>query len=199
MAVSAVIGAIVGTGAGYLVDMPFGLLVAVFATHLVFVAGGWMVLWPLDAAATKTIASNVNYRRGLDEIMVLVVSVGVLFSNTLLVVLNASKAHKWAVLVAICGVFLAWGSLQLMYVVRYAYEYYAVCKGSGIEFSGTPDPAYRDFFYFSYNLGMTYSVSDTTVTNSAIRSVVLRQGLLSFVFGAVILASTLNLVSGALS
>ena len=35
-------------------------------------------------------------------------------------------------------------------------------------------PAYRDFLYFGYNLGMTYQVPDTAVTNPAIRSVILR-------------------------
>ncbi len=42
---------------------------------------------------------------------------------------------------------------------------------------------------------MTYAVSDTNVSSPDIRSVVLRQTLLSYVFGAVILASTINLVA----
>nr|WP_205629293.1 DUF1345 domain-containing protein [Jiangella muralis] len=55
-------------------------------------------------------------------------------------------------------------------------------------------PCYRDFRYFSYNLGMTYQVSDTAVTSTAVRSVVLRHCLLSYAFGAMILATTINLV-----
>jgi len=43
---------------------------------------------------------------------------------------------------------------------------------------------------------MTYQVSDTSVTSSDIRAVVLRHTLLSYVFGAVVLASTINLVAG---
>jgi uncharacterized membrane protein len=42
---------------------------------------------------------------------------------------------------------------------------------------------------------MTYQVSDTAVTNPAIRSVILRHCLLSYVFGAVVLASTINVVA----
>ena len=44
---------------------------------------------------------------------------------------------------------------------------------------------------------MTYQVSDTNVTSAAIRPVVLRHCLLSYVFGAAILATTINLVAGS--
>lgn len=43
---------------------------------------------------------------------------------------------------------------------------------------------------------MTYQVSDTSVSDSRIRAVALRHCLLSYVFGAVILATTINLVAG---
>ena len=48
----------------------------------------------------------------------------------------------------------------------------------------------------SFTLGMTYQVSDTNITNHAIRPTVLRHTLLSFVFGSVIFATTINLVAG---
>ncbi len=66
----------------------------------------------------------------------------------------------------------------------------------GIDFNSDDPPAYSDFLYFSYNLGMTYQVSDTDVSSSLIRRVVLRHSLLSYVFGASILATTINLVTG---
>ena len=43
---------------------------------------------------------------------------------------------------------------------------------------------------------MTYQVSDTDVSSTAIRSVVLRHCLLSYVFGTVILAATINVLVG---
>jgi Protein of unknown function (DUF1345) len=57
------------------------------------------------------------------------------------------------------------------------------------------EPTFRDFLYFSYNLGMTYQVSDTNVSSPTIRTVVLRHTLLSYAFGTVILATTINLVA----
>ena len=43
---------------------------------------------------------------------------------------------------------------------------------------------------------MTYQVSDTDVSSTDIRSVVLRHRLLFYLFGTVILATTINLVAG---
>ena len=46
--------------------------------------------------------------------------------------------------------------------------------GGGIDFNSDHPPAYRDFFYFSHNLGMTDQVSGTSVANTHVRSIVLR-------------------------
>ena len=53
-----------------------------------------------------------------------------------------------------------------------------------------------DFAYFAFTIGMTFQVSDNNVSTSAFRSVILRHCLLSYVFGTVILAATINLVAG---
>ena len=66
----------------------------------------------------------------------------------------------------------------------------------GIDFNSNDQSSYRDIFDFSYNRGMTYQVSDTDVSCTAIRWVVPRHCLLSYVFGTVILAATINLVAG---
>lgn len=112
----------------------------------------------------------------------------------LLLVGNSDLSHA-AAATALCGVFLAWAALHLMYATRYAYLYYLAPEG-GIDFNSDDPPQYSDFLYFSYNLGMTYQVSDTDVSSSTIRAVALRHCLLSYVFGASILATTINLVAG---
>jgi len=102
---------------------------------------------------------------------------------------------------ALCAVFLAWAALNLMYAGHYAYLYYRHSStgeepmaSGGIDFNSDESPSYRDFLYFSYNLGMTYQVSDTAVSSTSIRQVVLRHCLLSYLFGTSILATTINLV-----
>ena len=60
----------------------------------------------------------------------------------------------------------------------------------------TRQPAHGDFPYLAFTIGMTYQVSDTDLKARTIRGTALRQALLSFVLGAVILATTINLVAG---
>ena len=112
-----------------------------------------------------------------------------------LLLLGSSDAGHAAAAIALGGVFMAWAALHLMYATRYAYIFYRTPSG-GIDFNSDEPPAYSDFLYFSYNLGMTYQVSDTSVSTSTLRKVVLRHCLLSYLFGTSILATTINLVAG---
>ncbi|MFF1875947.1 DUF1345 domain-containing protein, partial [Kitasatospora herbaricolor] len=66
----------------------------------------------------------------------------------------------------------------------------------GIDFNQKEAPQYSDFAYLSFTLGMTYQVSDTNIGNTTIRNTVLRHTLLSYLFGTVILATTVNLIAG---
>ncbi len=43
---------------------------------------------------------------------------------------------------------------------------------------------------------MTFQVSDTNLQTGSIRATALRQSLLSYLFGSVILASMINLIAG---
>ncbi len=49
--------------------------------------------------------------------------------------------------------------------------------------------------YLAFTIGMTFQVSDTTIDQRIIRRTVLRQALLSYLFGVVIVAMTINLVA----
>jgi uncharacterized membrane protein len=80
-------------------------------------------------------------------------------------------------------------------MLRYALLYYAYPEG-GIDFNQQERPSYRDFAYLALTVGMTFQVSDTDLQTSQIRATTLRHALLSFLFGAVILASAINLIAG---
>ena len=49
--------------------------------------------------------------------------------------------------------------------------------------SADGQPAYVDFAYLAFTIGMTYQVSDTDLKTRTIRATALRQALLSFVWG----------------
>jgi len=61
---------------------------------------------------------------------------------------------------------------------------------------GRNGPATPDFAYVAFTIGMTYQVSDTTLRNTRLRRSVLAHAALSYLFGVVIVAGTVNLISG---
>lgn len=178
-----------------LVNPPLGVLSGVAAMGAVFNFAGVVVLWPMPADDTRRNARRQDYRPHIEELVVVAAALASLVGVIVLLVLGNSGTRTAAAATGVVGVFLAWSMLHLMYAARYAHRYYIEPVG-GIDFNNDQPPSYRDFFYFSYNLGMTYQVSDTSVSDSAIRSVVLRHCLLSYLFGTGILAAAINLVLG---
>jgi uncharacterized membrane protein len=83
-----------------------------------------------------------------------------------------------------------------VFTLRYARTYYA--EGGGIDFNGDRPPDYRDFGYVAFTIGMTYQVSDTDLTSNSLRRTALRHALLSYLFGIVVVAITINVVAGLL-
>ncbi|MGD1223006.1 MULTISPECIES: DUF1345 domain-containing protein [Streptomyces] len=197
LAGAVVLGAVVGLVVALSTDPALGALAGIAATQLFFVLAGWLVLWPMDATATHGNARREDFQPLTEELVVVAVALCGLAAIVLLLLRGQSDTGHAAAALALCGVFMAWAALHLMYATRYAYVYYET--GDGIDFNSKRPPAYRDFFYFSYNLGMTYQVSDTNVSSSTIRSIVLRHCLLSYVFGTGILATAINLVVGLVS
>lgn len=199
---AAVAGVLVGVIIAVLTDRSLALLAGIATTETLFVAVGWVVLWPMDATTSHANARREDFRPITEEIVVVAVALSGLCSIVVLLVRgNYDNRHAAT---AVGAVFMAWAALHLMYASRYAALYYTTPSGgtapaAGIDFNSDEPPAYRDFLYFSYNLGMTYQVSDTSVSSSQIRAVVLRHCLLSYVFGTGILATTINLVVGIVS
>lgn len=195
LAAAGAAGAVIGSVVGVLTKAPLGILAGIAAAETLFVVAGWIVLWPMDAATTHRNVRREEFRPVTEELVVVGAAVCGLVGIVVLLLLGDSGMGHAAAATALGGVFMAWAALHLMYATRYAYLYYLSPAG-GIDFNSEAPPAYSDFLYFSFNLGMTYQVSDTDVSSSTIRAVVLRHCLLSYVFGASILATTINLVAG---
>ncbi|MET9676214.1 DUF1345 domain-containing protein [Streptomyces sp. NPDC006482] len=190
------VGAVAGVVVGALAGAPMGALAGIATAETLFVVTGWFVLWPMDAATTHRNVRREEFRPVVEELVVVGTAVCGLVGIIVMLLVGHSGLGHAAAATALCGVFMSWAALHLMYAARYAYDYYALSPGGGIDFNSDDPPRYSDFLYFSFNLGMTYQVSDTNVSKSSIRAIVLRHCLLSYVFGASILATTINLVAG---
>ncbi len=116
-----------------------------------------------------------------------------------LALVKANHSDGWRAVAlnasAVVTVVLSWAVVHATYMLRYANEYYSLPVG-GIDFPGEEEPSYKDFAYLAFTIGMTYQVSDTNLSKSDIRHAVLRHALLSYVFGTVVVAMTINLLIG---
>jgi uncharacterized membrane protein len=195
------VAVLTGVAAGFLVT-PFlglaaGLLAAWGALSLVSTVWILLVTWRMDAAQTRAHATEEDPGRRIARLIAVTGSF-VSIAAVLVVVLQARHVHGWTQFalagIAVLSVAASWGLIQTDYMLRYAKLYYDGSRG--ISFNQDEDPQYTDFAYFSVGLGMTYQVADTNVTRNAIRRIVIAQTTIAYVFGALILGTIINLVTG---
>ncbi|MBS1697307.1 MAG: DUF1345 domain-containing protein [Actinobacteria bacterium] len=195
--VALVVGIAAGLVLAPVLGIAAGLLAAWGAMALVSTVWILLVTWPMDAAQTRAHATEEDPGRRLARLIAVIASF-VSIAAVLVVVLQARHATGWTQFalagIAVLSVAASWGLIQTDYMLRYAKLYY---DGSGgILFNQDEDPQYTDFAYFSVGLGMTYQVADTNVTRNLIRRIVIAQTTIAYVFGALILGTIINLVTG---
>jgi uncharacterized membrane protein len=111
---------------------------------------------------------------------------------------SSSSSKGLLIGLTIASVVLAWATVHTVYMLRYARLFYAAPIG-GIDFHDGELPDYHDLAYVALTIGMTFQVSDTDLVSKAIRRTAIRHALLSYLFGAVIVAITINIVASLLS
>jgi uncharacterized membrane protein len=164
------------------------------------VYGSWLLLEIVraDPRSTQTMAQQAEDARLFAHAMLLLASVislvGVAFC--LIEAAHAQGVLKGAAIaLAAATVVISWALVHTLFTMRYARLYHE--SGGGIDFhSGEDSPSYRDFAYVAFTVGMTFQVSDTELTSSRLRGTVLHHAALSYLFGAVIFAMTINVVAG---
>ena len=164
-----------------------------------FSAWVWIVIAKQDAAATQEHATLEEPAREIADALVVLLGIASLAAVAVVLIPAAQAEGSERLALAALGllsVALSWVLLHTLFTLRYARLYYGGESEGGIDFNQSDPPRYSDFAYFSFNLGMTFQVSDTAITRHEIRSTVLRHALLSFVFGTVILATTINVIAG---
>jgi len=194
-----------------------GLILAVvllpFVTWGLALVGGWdaaaltvlLTIWPViiraDSSLAPQLASREDETEGLARILLVGASVASLAGAGYVLHLAGRESGAPRVLLtgfAVLTVVLSWTVINTVYTLRYADEDFR-SKPGGIAF-GTEDdqehPSYRDFAYVAFTIGMTYQVSDTTLRDPQIRRTVLAHAILSYLFGVVIVAGSVNLISG---
>ncbi|MFG6491497.1 DUF1345 domain-containing protein [Microbacterium sp. P03] len=197
-----IVGTVGGIAVGCAIGGRWGLAAGLLAgwgtaATVIFV---WIlcVVWPMGAEATRTHARREDPGRRLARLIAVIGSVASLgaVAAVLLQSNDLGRGDQFLLAgIALVSVVSSWALIQIDYMLRVARVYYAEPVG-GISFNQDEDPMYTDFIYFAVGLGLTYQVSDTNVQTNALRRIVIAQSLLAYLFGAVILASVVNLVAG---
>ena len=91
----------------------------------------------------------------------------------------------------------SWLVVHAVYTLRYAVLYYTEPVG-GIDFNQDDKPTFADFAYLAFTVAVTYGVTDTAVKIRPIRTSVLQHSMVSYLFGTVIVAITVQVI-GTLS
>jgi uncharacterized membrane protein len=198
------VAAVAGVLAGLLVARPgswqIGTLAGWDVAAGVYVAWTWATVWHRDAAATARLALREDPGRPIADALLLVASMASVLAIGLAITAGRGPSPATRDLhaaLAVASVALSWTAVQTLFTLHYARLYYSHPTG-GIDFNQDAPPRFSDFAYLAFTIGMTFQVSDTDLQSAVLRATALRQALLSYLLGAVILASTINLVAGLL-
>lgn len=170
----------------------------------VYLVLAWWLAHRFDAAQTQARA------RALDppDLLLLTSVLAVVGASVVAIVMLQQQVktlsgwprglHVALSLMALTG---SWLVMHTLYAFHYAHRYYQDERQQregvgGLDFPGTEPPAYVDFMYYAFVVGMTSQVSDVAATSAQMRRITLVHSMLSFGFNMLVLALSINVVAG---
>ena len=198
LVVAVPLGVAGGIASGFLSVGQTVPLIAWTAIGALWTVATWLGIARLDGVETRRLATAEEPGRTQAHILLIVAAVTSLVAVLVGVVKagSSSGTTKYLLLGAgIATIIVSWFVVHTVFTLRYAGLWYEGRVG-GVNFNQNDDPVYTDFAYLAFTVGMTFQVSDTDITTKAMRRLVLRHQLISYLFGAVIISATVNLVAG---
>jgi uncharacterized membrane protein len=164
----------------------------------IYLVWTWRVVWPMDSNQTRAHAKFEDPRRRIAHGILFVTSAASIAGVVHLLIASSLSGRQSVAeaIVGVASVVAAWVVVHTIFTLHYAKLYYAQSPEGGIGFDQHKPPAYCDFAYLAFTIGMAYAVSDTAIQNQPIRKKALLHALGSYALGAVILAVTINLIAG---
>ena len=200
---AAAFGLLAALAVSFLVPWQLTVLVAWDVTAALVVSAVWISIGGMTAEETAEFAVQEDDSRASTHFLLIGAALVSLVGVVLAFVKANTGTHHDEVLLEAFGVatiVCSWLLVHTVFALRYAHVYYTGTEG-GIDFKskGHERPDYLDFAYTAFTVGMTFQVSDTDITRREMRRQVLRHALISFLFGAVILATTVNVIASLLN
>jgi uncharacterized membrane protein len=201
--VGVALGAIAGVVASLIWPWQAAILVSWDVTAVITVLWVFLTVRHFTPQETQAFASREDDSRLSAQFLLLSASLASLLGVGFDLHKASHEEDTTKVLLIAVGlltVIASWCVVHTAFLLRYAHEYYAQDELGGIDFKEGPKfrPDYRDFAYVAFTVGMTWQVSDTDITARRIRRTALQHALFSYVFGAVILATLINVIASLL-
>ncbi|HEX4084216.1 MAG TPA: DUF1345 domain-containing protein [Chthoniobacteraceae bacterium] len=171
---------------------------------LVLLALVWAGMCAADISHMRARAREQDVSRFV--VFIFTITAACLSIFAVVALLSAAKQSSHVGLhaaLSVVAVASSWTLVHTVFALRYAHAYYDEGEtpekpAAGLEFPNDDAPNYFDFAYFSFVIGMTCQVSDVQISAKGLRGTALIHGTLSFCFNTVILALTINTISGLL-
>ncbi|MET4051892.1 putative membrane protein [Frigoribacterium sp. PvP054] len=191
------IGVAVGVAVALAGAPTLGPLAAWCTAGLIALVHVWRACWPQDPAGTERLANEESSSRLTDDALVVACLASVAAMLTALVqARDASDPVSVAtVVLGILATMVAWALVNTVYALKYARIYYVDHDRGGFDVKQEAPPTYSDFAYLAFTIGMSYSAPDVEPDDTRTRRTALPHALLSYLFGTVLIATTLNLVT----
>jgi uncharacterized membrane protein len=201
--VAVAVGALAAFVASWFVPWQLTVLIGWDVMAISVIVAVWVAIGGFSPEQTAEFALREDDTRAGTHLLLLGAALVSLVGVALAFLKANEGSHPHEALLEGAGVFTiacSWVLVHTVFALKYAHVYYTDPKG-GIDFKtkGVEHPDYLDFAYTAFTVGMTFQVSDTDITQRAMRHQVLRHALVSFFFGAVILASLVNVLAGLLN
>jgi uncharacterized membrane protein len=164
----------------------------------VYLVWTWRRVWPMDSEQTKAHAKWEDPTRRIAHAIMFLASVASIGGVGHLLIAGSlgDTESVTEACIGVLSVVAAWVVVHTVFTLHYAKLYYARLPEGGISFNQKITPAYCDFAYLAFTIGMAYAVSDNDIHDQSIRKKALLHALGSYALGAVILAVTINLIAG---
>lgn len=206
-----VISLTVGLVAFFVLNGHHQFAITFMASWIAFAATTLLIIWSnillFHPRETAEVAHEQDNTRFMMFLFVIAAACISLFAIILLLQsAPSSKGLNNHILLTAASVFCSWTLIHTVFTLRYAHMYYTYNSRQhleageephgGLDFPGAEHPDFLDFAYFSFVLGMTFQTADVTITGRNIRRLALLHGFLAFVYNTIIVALSINIVSG---
>ncbi|WP_031272286.1 DUF1345 domain-containing protein [Curtobacterium sp. B8] len=194
--VAGIVGLVVALAAVVLGVPDLALLLGWVVAAAVFLAWAWSRAWPADRDTTRSLARHEDRSRKLVDSLIIIATL----LSVVLVVFGLVRSQQKdpvgsaSAILAVVGVVAAWALINTVFAFKYARMYY-IDDRHRFDFDQDEDPAYSDFAYTAFSIGMSYSASSITKSSTPSRRVAMGHALLSYFFGTFVVAVAINLIT----